>query len=185
MLFVAVDDHARIAFTATPPDERAPSAVSFRRTAAIYDASLGISVRDLLTDNGAAFRSTLFKAACVELGIKHRLTRVYRPQTNGKAERFIQSALREWAYGHACRGSSERTHALDHRSHHCNWHRPHHGIGLQPPMSELPGNNNLLTTPALAQRPNKTLTSPRLNTGNASSRIRRKASHARNGNTPR
>lgn len=145
MLFVAVDDHARIAFTAMHPDERAPSAVSFLRTAATYYASLGIKVRELLTDNGAAFRSTLFKVACVELGIKHRFTRAYRPQTNGKAERFIQSALREWAYGHTYQNSSERTHALDHWSHHYNWHRPHHGIGLQPPMSRLPRDNNLLT----------------------------------------
>lgn len=145
MLFVAVDDHARIAFTAMHPDERAPSAVSFLRAAVTYYANLGISVRQLLTDNGSAFRSTLFKAACVDLGIKHRFTRAYRPQTNGKAERFIQSALREWAYGHAYQNSSERTRALDHWNHHYNWHRPHHGIGLQPPMSRLPADNNLLT----------------------------------------
>lgn len=145
MLFVAVDDHARIAFTAMHPDERTPSAVSFLKAAVAYYANLGITVRQLLTDNGASFRSKLFKAACVELSIKHRFTRAYRPQTNGKAERFIQSALREWAYGHTYQHSNERTQALNCWNHHYNWHRPHHGIGLQPPMSRLPAANNLLT----------------------------------------
>lgn len=145
MLFVAVDDHARIAFTAMRPDERAPGAASFLRAAAAYYDGLGIKVRQLLTDNGAPFRSKLFKAACAELGIKHRFTRAYRPQTNGKAERFIQSALREWAYGHTYQNSAERTEALGRWNDHYNWHRPHHGIGLQPPMSRLPEPNNLLT----------------------------------------
>lgn len=145
MLFVAVDDHARIAFTAMHPDERSPSALSFLKAAVAYYAGLGVTVRGLLTDNGAAFRSGLFKAACLELDIKHRFTRAYRPQTNGKAERFIQSALREWAYGHTYQHSSDRTHALDRWNHHYNWHRPHHGIGCQPPMSRVPAGNNVLT----------------------------------------
>ena len=110
-----------------------------------YYAGLGIKVRQLLTDNGSAFRSKLFKAACVELNIKHRFTRAYRPQTNGKAERFIQSALREWAYGRTYQNSFDRTQALNSWNHHYNWHRPHHGIGLQPPMSRLPDANNVLT----------------------------------------
>jgi transposase InsO family protein len=145
MLFVAVDDHSRIAFTAMHPDERSPSAVSFLKAAVAYYAGLGIRVRQLLTDNGSAFRSKLFKAACIELNIKQRFTRAYRPQTNGKAERFIQSALREWAYGHTYQHSRDRTQALDSWNHQYNWHRPHHGIGLQPPMSRLPAANNLLT----------------------------------------
>ena len=99
MLFVAVDDHARIAFTAMHPDEKTPQAVQFLRDAVAYYASLGITVRRLLTDNGSAFRSKDFATACTALGITHKFTRAYRPQTNGKAERFIQSALREWAYG--------------------------------------------------------------------------------------
>ena len=84
--------------------------------------------------------------ACRELGIKHKFTRAYRPQTNGKAERFIQSALREWAYGRAYSSSEQRARALPSWSHFYNWHRPHHGIGCQPPINRLlKTNNNLLT----------------------------------------
>lgn len=98
-LFVAIDDHARIAFTAVHPDEKKGQAVQFLRNAVAYYAGLGITIKRLLTDNGAAFRSGEFAAACTALGIRHKFTRAYRPQTNGKAERFIQSALSEWAYG--------------------------------------------------------------------------------------
>jgi transposase InsO family protein len=112
MLFVAIDDHARIAFTAMHADERTASAVQFLRDAVAYYARLGVTVRRLLTDNGSAFRSRDFASACKELGIRHRFTRPYRPQTNGKAERFIQSALREWAYGFTYQRSAERTQAL-------------------------------------------------------------------------
>ena len=98
-LFVAIDDHARIAFTQMQPDEKKPQAVAFLRAAVAYYAGLGITIKRLLTDNGGVFRSKDFANACEALGIRHKFTRVYRPQTNGKAERFIQSALREWAYG--------------------------------------------------------------------------------------
>jgi transposase InsO family protein len=146
MLFVAIDDHARIAFTAMHADERTPSAVQFLRDAVAYYARLGVTIRRLLTDNGSAFRSRDFAAACKELGIRHRFTRPYRPQTNGKAERFIQSALREWAYGFTYQRSAERTEALQRWNHHYNWHRPHQGIGGAVPMSRLSSNgNNLLT----------------------------------------
>ena len=146
MLFVAIDDHARIAFTAMHADERTPSAVQFLRDAVAYYAGLGVSVRRLLTDNGSAFRSKDFAAACKALGVRHRFTRPYRPQTNGKAERFIQSALREWAYGFTYQHSTERTKALDRWNHHYNWHRPHQGIGGAVPMSRLiSSRNNLLT----------------------------------------
>ena len=146
MLFVAIDDHARIAFTAMHPDERTPAAVQFLHDAVAYYARLGVTVRRLLTDNGAAFRSRDFARACKDLGVRHRFTRPYRPQTNGKAERFIQSALREWAYGFTYQHSTERASALDHWSHHYNWHRPHQGIGGAVPMSRLPIlANNLLT----------------------------------------
>ncbi len=146
MLFVAIDDHARIAFTAMHADERTPSAVQFLRDAVAYYARLGVTVRRLLTDNGSAFRSKDFARACKELGVRHRFTRPYRPQTNGKAERFIQSALREWAYGFTYQHSTERTSALDRWNHHYNWHRPHQGIGGAVPMSRLPAlGNNLLT----------------------------------------
>ena len=146
MLFVAIDDHARIAFTAMHPDEKTPQAVAFLRQAVDYFAGLGVTVKRLLTDNGSAFRSKAFKAACEELGIRHKFTRAYRPQTNGKAERFIQSALREWAYGVAYQNSADRAQALPHWQHHYNWHRPHAGIGGQPPMSRLnTSRHNVLT----------------------------------------
>ncbi|MGB6100398.1 MAG: IS481 family transposase [Comamonas sp.] len=145
-LFVAIDDHARIAFTAMYPDEKAPQAVQFLHNAVAYYRSLGVTIERLLTDNGAAFRSRDFAQACRVLGIRHRFTRPYRPQTNGKAERFIQSALREWAYGFTYRHATERTAALEHWNHHYNWHRPHQGIGGVTPMSRLNrSRNNLLT----------------------------------------
>jgi transposase InsO family protein len=145
-LFVAVDDHARIGFTDMYPDERGPSAEQFLRNAVAYFKSLGVAVRRVLTDNGSAFRSADFVTACQQLGVKHTFTRAHRPQTNGKAERFIQSALREWAYGFSYRTSSQRTEALDHWIHHYNWHRPHQGIGGLAPRSRLrTSRNNLLT----------------------------------------
>jgi transposase InsO family protein len=145
-LFVAVDDHARIGFTDMYADERIVSAVQFLRNTVAYFKSLGVAVRRLLTDNGSAFRSKDFAAACQQLGIRHKFTRAYRPQTNGKAERFIQSALREWAYGFTYRNSAQRTEALDHWIHHYNWHRPHQGIHGVAPMTRLTSSrNNLLT----------------------------------------
>lgn len=144
-LFVAIDDHARIAFTAMHPDEKTPQAVAFLRNAVAYYAGLGVSIKRLLTDNGAAFRSKEFAAACNALGVQHKFTRPYRPQTNGKAERFIQSALREWAYGWTYQNSAERTQALHRWQHYYNWHRPHSGIGRITPMARLKSANNLLT----------------------------------------
>jgi len=145
-LFVAVDDHARIGFTAMHPDERKDSAVAFLRDAVAYYSTLGVTIRRLLTDNGSAFRSKAFVQVCRELGIAKRYTRPYRPQTNGKAERFIQSALREWAYGFTYQCSEQRTAALGPWTHHYNWHRPHQGIGGIAPMSRLsPRQYNLLT----------------------------------------
>ena len=145
-LFVAVDDHARVAFTAMHSDERKQSAVQFLRDAVAYYNRLGVTIKRLLTDNGSAFRSKEFRLACQELGITHKFTRAYRPQTNGKAERFIQSALREWAYGWTYQNSAQRRQALQSWQHHYNWHRPHHGIGRVAPMSRLPApRNNVLT----------------------------------------
>jgi transposase InsO family protein len=145
-LFVAVDDHARIGFTAMHPDEKKGSAIAFLHAAVAYYASLGITIRRLLTDNGSAFRSKAFVQACKQLRIAKRYTRPYRPQTNGKAERFIQSALREWAYGFTYQRSAERTAALDYWTHHYNWHRPHQGIGGVAPVSRLKApRDNLLT----------------------------------------
>ncbi|ETH06533.1 transposase, IS481 family [Bordetella pertussis 2371640] len=126
-VFVAIDDHARVAFTDIHPDERFPSAVQFLKDAVAYYQRLGVTIQRLLTDNGSAFRSRAFAALCHELGIKHRFTRPYRPQTNGKAERFIQSALREWAYAHTYQNSQHRADAMKSWLHHYNWHRPHQG----------------------------------------------------------
>ena len=146
MLFVAIDDHARIAYTAMHLDEKTSQAVQVLRDAVTDYPGLGVKVEQLLADNGSAFRSKDFAQACKQLGIRHRFTRPYRPQTNGKAERFIQSALREWAYGFTYQHSSERKAALDHWNHHYNWHRPHQGIGGAAPMSRLNhSGNNLLT----------------------------------------
>lgn len=146
MLFVAVDDHARIAFSAIHPDEKKEQAVRFLQDAVAYYAKLGVQIQRLLTDNGSAFRSRDFAKACAALGVRHRFTRAYRPQTNGKAERFIQSALREWAYGWTYQNSAHRTQALGSWQHHYNWHRPHAGIGGNVPMSRLkPSGHNLLT----------------------------------------
>lgn len=145
-VFVAIDDHSRIAFTGIYPDEKKESAEHFLRLAVRYFAGLHVPIQRLITDNGPAFRSAAFGAACLELGIAQKFTRAYRPQTNGKAERFIQSALREWAYGRAYANSDERRAALPRWNHFYNWHRQHHGIGCQPPMSRLPlSRNNLLT----------------------------------------
>jgi transposase InsO family protein len=145
-LFVAVDDHSRIAFTQMYPDEKTASAEAFIRAATRYFAKLGVPVQRLITDNGPAFRSGAFGAACLELGIAQKFTRAFRPQTNGKAERFIQSALREWAYGRAYRSSAQRRAALPVWNHFYNWHRPHHGINLAAPMSRLSlSRKNVLT----------------------------------------
>jgi transposase InsO family protein len=145
-LFVAIDDHARIGFTDLYPDERKASAVQFLRNTVAYFASLGVRVRRVLTDNGSAFRSKAFAKACHRLAIKHSFTRPYRPQTNGKAERFIQSALREWAYGIVYHHSTERAAMLERWTHHYNWHRPHQGISSLAPVSRLAqSRNNLLT----------------------------------------
>jgi transposase InsO family protein len=145
-LFVAIDDHARIGFTDMYPDEGKLSAAQFLRNTVAYFRSLGVRPKRILTDNGSAFRSKSFAAACRELGLKHSFTKPYRPQTNGKTERFIQSALREWAYGIPYHHSSERTAMLERWTHHYNWHRPHQGIyGLAPIRRLARSQNNLLT----------------------------------------
>ena len=149
VLFVAIDDHARVAFTAMHEDEKIPRAVQFLDDALAHYARLGVSIKRLLTDNGSAFRSKAFARACERLGIRHKVTRAYRPQTNGKAERFIQSALREWAYAWTFQNSAQRTDALHSWQHHYNWHRPHAGINATTPMSRFPRltkpENNVLT----------------------------------------
>jgi transposase InsO family protein len=142
---VAIDDHSRIAFSAILPNEKKTSVVAFLRSALDYYARFGIQFRAILTDNGPGYRSRLMAQACAELGLKHRFTRPYTPRTNGKAERFIQTALREWAYARSYQNSDERNCELGTWLHQYNWHRPHAGLGLSPPISRAGfDRNNLL-----------------------------------------
>jgi transposase InsO family protein len=144
-LHVAIDDHSRIAFSQVQPDERGSSAVAFLVAAVTYYASLGITIRRVLTDNGGCYRSADFRDACRQFGIRQKFTRPYTPRTNGKAERFIQTALREWAYAYAYQSSAQRLSELPYWIHLYNWHRPHSSLGRQAPVSRLGRKrNNLL-----------------------------------------
>ena len=134
---VAIDDHSRIAFSQILPDERQGSAVAFLKAAIAYYASLGIKVTRVMTDNGACYISKAFAKACRRLRIKHVRTRPYTPRTNGKAERFIQTALREWAYAQAYDTSALRAAELPFWLHRYNWHRPHGSLKSKPPISRL------------------------------------------------
>ena len=142
---VAIDDASRVAYSQVLADEEGDSAAAFLRVAVAYYAGLGVRIREVLTDNGVCYRSKLFAQACLALGIRHRRTRPYTPRTNGKAERFIQSALREWAYARAYRRSAHRSAELARWLHGYNWHRPHASLADQPPISRIGLNrNNLL-----------------------------------------
>ena len=144
-LHVAIDDHSRIAFSDILVNQKAPSAAAFLRSAVAYYARLGIAIRRLLTDNGPCYRSAIFRAACAELGVVHRFTRPYTPRTNGKAERFILTAMREWAWARPYHHSDQRRDQLPNWLHEYNWHRPHASLGHAPPISRsLIGNDNLL-----------------------------------------
>jgi transposase InsO family protein len=134
-LHVAVDDHSRLAFTRMLPDQKAPTTIAFLQNALQFFASHGIAVRALLTDNGSSYRSHLFRSACQQLGVRHRRTRPYSPQTNGKAERFIQTALREWAYAKYWQDSCERNLHLQPWNQYYNFDRPHGSLGYKPPIS--------------------------------------------------
>jgi transposase InsO family protein len=134
---VCIDDASRIAFTQIKPDERKRSAVSFLRESVAYYARLGVTVERVMTDNGSCYRSRAFARACKRLGLRHIRTRPYTPKTNGKAERFIQTALREWAYAQAYHTSEQRKAELPYWMHRYNWHRPHGGINSQTPISRL------------------------------------------------
>jgi transposase InsO family protein len=142
---VAIDDASRIAFSRIMKTERRACAVAFLKAAVAYYASLGISVERVMTDNGSCYRSFAFRRACKRLGLRHIRTKPYTPRTNGKAERFIQTALREWAYARAYDTSQQRAAELPYWMHRYNWHRPHASIGSLPPVSTLglTGNNLL------------------------------------------
>jgi transposase InsO family protein len=134
---VCIDDASRVAFSQVLIDEKKESAVAFLKAAVAYYASLGVTVRRVMTDNGSCYRSKAFAKTCAKLGLKHIFTRPYTPKTNGKAERFVQTTLREWAYAQAYPSSDDRTAALPGWLHRYNWHRPHGGIKSQTPISRL------------------------------------------------
>ena len=134
---VAIDDASRVAFSQILPNEQKESAVLLLKAAVAYYASLGVEVARVMTDNGSCYRSKAFRKACASLSLKHIFTKPYTPKTNGKAERFIQTALREWAYAHAYPNSDRRAAQLPTWLHRYNWHRPHGGIKSQTPISRL------------------------------------------------
>jgi len=138
-LHVAVDDHSRLAFTELLPDQKKQTTIAFLDHAQEFFARHGIHMRALLTDNGSSYRSREFRQRCTELQIKHRRTRPYTPRTNGKAERFIQTALREWAYAKHWRDSDERDAYLKPWTDYYNLQRPHGSLNYRPPISRSEG----------------------------------------------
>jgi len=132
---VAVDDYSRYAYVEVLANEKAATAAAFLRRAVAAFARRGIRIERILTDNGACYRGALHALACRRLGIRHSRTRPYRPQTNGKAERFIRTLLSGWAYGAIYRSSHERTAALDGWLWHYNHRRRHSALGHQPPVT--------------------------------------------------
>ncbi len=138
---IAIDDATRLAYAEVLPDEKATTAIGFLRRAIAFYERHGMQVQELLTDNGSPYISTVHAIACRALGIRHLRTRPRRPQTNGKAERFIRTMLAGWAYGAIYRNSAERTAALDGWLWTYNHRRPHQAIGRQTPINRM---NNLL-----------------------------------------
>ena len=134
---VSIDDASRLAFSQILPDEKKQSAAAFLKAATAYYQSLGVCVARVMTDNGSCYRSKAFRDACRQLRLRHIRTRPYTPRTNGKAERFIQTALREWAYAQAYPTSARRAEQLPLWLHRYNWHRPHSSLKSKPPISRL------------------------------------------------
>lgn len=143
-LHVAVDDHSRVAYVEILPDERALTLGAFLGRALRWFRHHGVRVRRVLSDNGGGYISRSFRAVCRALHVAHRRTRPYTPRTNGKAERFIQTALREWAYARPYYTSLARAEVLPGWVEHYNCGRPHTSLNRVPPMSRLPGRNNLM-----------------------------------------
>jgi transposase InsO family protein len=142
-IHIAIDDATRLAYAEVLPDEKATTAVAFLGRALRFFTSYGITVERVMTDNGAPYVSAIHAIACRAVGVRHLRTRPYRPQTNGKAERFIRTMLGGWAYGAIYGTNRERHAALDGWLHHYNHHRRHAALGHQPPITRL---NNLLGT---------------------------------------
>ena len=142
---VCVDDCSRATYAEVLPDECGATAAAFLRRAVAWFRRRGVRVLRVLTDNGTGYRSRVFAAACRAARLVHRRTRPYTPRTNGKAERFIRTLLREWAYGPAFHSSAQRTAALDRWLHYYNWHRRHRGLGGAPPISRVVTSDDLLS----------------------------------------
>jgi transposase InsO family protein len=134
---VVIDDASRVGFSQIYPDEKAVSAVAFLKAAIAYFKSLGVTVTRVMTDNGSCYKAHAFRDACKALGLRHIRTKPYTPRTNGKAERFIQTALREWAYAQAYPTSDRRAAELPIWLHRYNWHRPHGSLDAKTPISRL------------------------------------------------
>jgi transposase InsO family protein len=134
---VCIDDASRVAFVQIRPDQRKESAVAFLEAAVAYYAKLSVRIERVMTDNGSCYRSKAFRAACKRLGLRQIYTKPYTPRTNGKAERFIQTALREWAYARAYHNSDQRSAELLHWLHRYNWHRQHGSLKANTPISRL------------------------------------------------
>ncbi len=142
---VCIDDHSRLGFADIMPDEKKQSAVDFLEAALAWYRRFDITVERVMTDNGSCYLSRAFRDACKRLALKHIRTKPYTPKTNGKAERFIQSSLREWAYAKAYDNSERRAQELPLWLHHYNWHRPHAGIKGKTPISRSGADvNNLM-----------------------------------------
>lgn len=134
---VAIDDHSRVGRIDILPNERKESAVNALERSVAYFKSLGVTIVRVMTDNGSCYRSRAFARACKSLGIKHIYTKPYTPQTNGKAERFVQTMMREWAYATQFETSEQRKADLPHWLHRYNCHRPHASLGKQTPISRI------------------------------------------------
>jgi len=143
---IAIDDCTRLAYAEVLGDEKAATVAAFLRRAVAFYRRHGIAVERVMTDNGPGYRSALHALACKRLRLRHLRTRAYRPQTNGKAERFIRTMLGGWAYGAIYRTSSERTAALDGWLWHYNHQRRHSALGHKPPIARLTERTNLLGT---------------------------------------
>lgn len=141
---LAIDDYSRVSFARILEDEGGENCCDFLRQAVGYYAALGVRIDRVMTDNGSGYVSRAFSSTCRELGIRHIRTRPYTPKTNGKAERFVQTSLREWAYVRAYESSEQRQAALQPFIDRYNWLRPHSALNHQPPISRIPGVNNLL-----------------------------------------
>lgn len=141
---VCIDDASRVAYVEILTDETGNTASGFLQRAVAWFAERDVRIERVMTDNGAAYLSRTFRALCALMGMKHIRTRPYTPRTNGKAERFIQTALREWAYERPFKTSAARAAMLWQWLHRYNWHRPHSALNGNPPMWRLAGVSNLL-----------------------------------------